>query len=387
MKRNVMKNKIINFLKGRVLAWLLALVLLVPIACATGLVGVCYTAKLSGETEVRPGHSFTLRLSMDSGAFGCQGILSYDSSVLKLTGIEPVNGKFQEEFHFYSETGLVIVTHDTPVTKMLKITFTVLDTAEIGSTTTVSFTSGEILNGSRKEAVNDVSYTVKIVDAKSDDATLKSLGVKVFAGDSDETGFMPTLNPSFSASTALYSATVPNEYSSYEINGVCNDSAAEILSVAEGELEEGMNTLVITVRAENGSEKEYTLMLFRERPTEISQVVSYESTPEPDVSIEEPDESSEEESGAESSLVSEEESELSADASSEENISEESTESIESSVESSASSAAELVIPMPYQSDSGNWTGIILCIAAVGGVCIVALVIRIFVLFRKKQDV
>lgn len=381
-----MKNKIFRILKGRALAWLLALVLLVPIACVTGLVGVCYTAKLSGETEVRPGHSFTLRLSMDSGAFGCQGILSYDSSVLKLTGVEPVNGKFQEEFHFYSENGLVIVTHDTPVTKMLKITFTVLDTAEIGSTTTVSFTSGEILNGSRKEAVNDVFYTLKMVDAKSDDATLKTLGVKVFAGDSDETGFMPTLNPSFSASTALYSATVPNEYSSYEINGVCNDSAAEILSSTEGELEEGMNTLVITVRAENGSEKEYTLMLFRERPPEISQVVSYESTPEPDVSIEEPDESSEEESEADSSLVSEEESELSEDTSSEESIFEESTESIESFAESSVSSP-ELVITTPYQSDSGNWTGIILCIAVVGGVCIVALVIRIFVLFRKKQNV
>lgn len=386
MNRNVMKNKIFRILKGRALAWLLALVLLVPIACVTGLVGVCYTAKLSGETEVRPGHSFTLRLSMDSGAFGCQGILSYDSSVLKLTGVEPVNGKFQEEFHFYSENGLVIVTHDTPVTKMLKITFTVLDTAEIGSTTTVSFTSGEILNGSRKEAVNDVFYTLKMVDAKSDDATLKTLGVKVFAGDSDETGFMPTLNPSFSASTALYSATVPNEYSSYEINGVCNDSAAEILSSTEGELEEGMNTLVITVRAENGSEKEYTLMLFRERPPEISQVVSYESTPEPDVSIEEPDESSEEESEADSSLVSEEESELSEDTSSEESIFEESTESIESFAESSVSSP-ELVITTPYQSDSGNWTGIILCIAVVGGVCIVALVIRIFVLFRKKQNV
>ena len=387
MNRNVMKNKIFGIVKGRVLAWLLALVLLVPIACVTGLVGVCYTAKLSGETEVRPGHSFTLRLSMDSGAFGCQGTISYDSTVLELTDVKPVNMDLLKERYVNYDTGFVMVTHNVPVTKMLKITFTVLDTAEIGSTTTVSFTSGEILNGSRKEAVNDVSYTVKIVDAKSDDATLKSLGVKVFAGDSDETGFMPTLNPSFSASTALYSATVPNEYSSYEINGVCNDSAAEILSVAEGELEEGMNTLVITVRAENGSEKEYTLMLFRERPPEISQVVSYESTPEPDVSIEEPDESSEEESGAESSLVSEEESELSEDASSEENISEESTESIESSVESSASSAAELVIPMPYQSDSGNWTGIILCIAVVGGVCIVALVIRIFVLFRKKQDV
>lgn len=390
MNRNVMKNKIFRILKGRALAWLLALVLLVPVICVTGLVGVCYTARMSGETEVRPGHSFTLRLSMDSGAFGCQGILSYDSSVLKLTGVEPVNGNYQEEFHFYSETGLVIVTHDRPVTKMLKITFTVLDTAEIGSTTTVSFISGEILNGSRKETVNDVFYTVKMVDAKSDDATLKSLGVKVFAGASDETGFMPTLNPSFSASTTLYSATVPNEYSAYELNGVCNDSAAEILSAVEGELEEGMNTLVITVRAENGSEKEYTLMLFRERPPEISQVISYESTPEPDVSIEEPDESSEEESEEESSLVSEEESELSEDTSSEESVSEESNESIESSAESSASSASsipELVIPKPYQPDSGNWSGIILCIVAVGGICIVALVIRIFILFRKKQDV
>ena len=107
-----MKNKIFGILKGRVLAWLLALVLLVPIACVTGLVGVCYTAKLSGETEVRPGHSFTLRLSMDSGAFGCQGILSYDSSVLKLKGVEPVNRDLLKECYDNSDTGFVMVTHN-----------------------------------------------------------------------------------------------------------------------------------------------------------------------------------------------------------------------------------------------------------------------------------
>lgn len=376
MNRNAMKNRIIGVWGKKIVPWILASVLLLPIACITDLVGVCYAAKISGGKEVRPGQSVTLRLSVDSSVVGYQGTISYDSSFLELKNVEPVNDDLLKESYANYDTGFIMVTHKEPVSKILKITFTVLDTAKIGSTTTVSFTDGEIVQGTEKESINDIYYTLKVVEPKSEDATLKSLTVRVYEDESDALSFSPDFNPAFSPDTILYRIMVPNEYSRYKLDGVCNHSAASIIYDDEGELEEGMNLVEVTVRAEDGSEKAYTLMLFRERRPEISQVVSDESVFRPDESSEE----SSEENIEESAMVSEAEDEISEDT-----LIEEISESLVTSATPSDVSAPELMMSSPYQPDGGNWTGIILCIAAVGGVCVITLVIRVFILLGKKH--
>ena len=414
LNRNHTKNKTQTPLKRRVASLLLTVMLLIPCVSALQLVGVCYTARLSAEKEVCPGDTFSVRLLLDSGAYGYQGVLEYDDSVLKLTGVKPVNGKYQKEFHFFADTGTVILTHERTVTKMVNLTFLVYDTAKLGSSTTVRFTSGKILNGSHTEAVNDASFTVKFVDKKSSDATLKSLNITVFEAQEDERGFIPTLNPAFSSKVDFYSATVPNEYTRYRIQAVPNDSSATVIVEAEGDLAEGTNPITVKVSAEDGTEMEYTIVLFRERPPEISQIVSGDESLTSDDSSEEepslpedsseeelsvPDDSSEEEpdfsddssidntsdeqSIEESDEVSEyEESNVSSD-SSEEGVSVTSSDVIDSS---SSQSINDVVIT-PFQPEERNWTGIILCIAVVGGICLVALLVRLLFLYRKKQSI
>ena len=252
-----------------------------------------YTAKLNGASEATQGESFTLRLALDNGAFGYRGVLSYDDSVLKLDKISAVNGDLKEELTYDKNTGIAVLTHSTRVTKMFKLTFTVLDNASLGKTT-VTFSDGEALNGSRKTSVNDASCTVKITKKASSDATLKSLSLKVFAGDEDKNGFAPALTPNFSGSVLSYNATVSNEYSLYTLDGVCNDSTATIVSATEGTLQEGMNTLSITVRAEDGTEVSYTVILLRETLPDVSEETSDETSSEPETSEEEPDVSDEE---------------------------------------------------------------------------------------------
>jgi len=258
-----------------------------------------YTAKLTGDSEAQQGESFTLRLVLDNGAFGYRGVLSYDSSVLKLTKIAPVNGDLKENSDYDSDTGLAVVTHTTRVTKMLKVTFAVKDSAKVGNTK-ISFTSGEALNGSRATAVNDASATVKITKKKSADATLKSLSVKVFSGDNDRDGSTLTLEPSFSSDTMSYNGSVSNECSSFKIDAVCSDSAAKVLSATEGSLNEGMNIIAIKVRAEDGTEKTYTINLLREEVPEVSQESSEDTSSDPGVSEEESDVSEEDSSREES---------------------------------------------------------------------------------------
>ncbi len=383
---NILKKTKRHFFAKKLLALTLSLLFLLPLVLSAGLTGRCYTARLTGKNEVGVGDSFTLRFALDSGAYGFQGVLEYDTSILKLSNQKAVNGKYQKEFHVYADSGLIVLTHDRPVTQFLNLTFYVLDDAEVGDSATIRFTSGEILNNSFTEKLEDVSFTVTVVDTKSSEASLSSLNVTAYSEEQDANGFMLTLNPNFDGATTLYSATVPNEYYKYQIFAIPKDANASIKTSLAGELQEGINTILLVVTAEDGSEKEYTLMLFRERPPEISEVV-------PDVSFGESDESS----GEISEEISEELSWESSDAASEDEslFVEESDTSEELSIEQSeesvvASSAPTFSQPeliKPYQPKERNWSGVIIGLGVIGGVAVVALLVRLFLLYRKRQGI
>ncbi len=78
------------------------------------------------------------------------------------------------------------------------------------------------------------------------------------------------LTPDFAASTLHYTVTVPNEITSVQINAVQNhelasfpNAATELIARA---LEVGENTLPITVQADNGITRTYTITVTREEP-------------------------------------------------------------------------------------------------------------------------
>ena len=215
-----------------------------------------------------------------------------------------------------------MITYSEPVTKLLNITFNVLDSVEPGTTTDVRFTECEVVDGFDIEYIDDASFTTSVVKKKSSDAKLKSMSVTVFQGDSDKNGTKIALDPAFSSRTTTYNATVSNEYTRYEIKASCNNSAAEIISKTKGELKEGSNTITIMVRAEDGSEKKYTVKLVREEPPQISEESSEAPSEEPS----EPNESEESEYSEETP---------SQDESEEESFPEESDTSEETSAEES----------------------------------------------------
>ena len=163
-----------------------------------------------------------------------------------------------------------------------------------------------------------------------------------------------------------------------------NDSAATVLSETEGELSEGTNQVKLTVRAEDGTEMEYTLVLFRERPPEISTVVSEIESSEPEDSSEE--EPSEPEESSDISVEESDEGSLPAESDVSAETSEESLVASDVSGVSSEVSGNDLIIT-PFKPEERNWTGLILSIAVIGAVCLVALLVRLLVLYRKKQKI
>lgn len=380
-----------SLIKNRIISLFLALLMLLPLCYVTSLTGLSYSASMSAKETVCPGYSYILRVALDEAAIGFEGYLSYDTRVLTLDKVVPVNPDLQDEFHVYSETGRISITHDEPVRKMLSITFWVSEDAPIGSQTVVRFTSCKVLNADGEQTVSDVSFTFTVVDGRSADTTLKGLSVALYSGEedfqNDAKGVNAILQPSFSSAKRSYDATVPYQYRYFRIKPTATHANASVQGVLEGQLNAGeTKTITVTVTAEDGTEGTYTIDLYREEKPAVSDEPSLDVsdvTSGPDDPSEEPSDVSEipsEPSTDEESDPSQEESEESSGELSEE-ISEPST-----SFESSYSSVS---IPNTsfgrFEPRSDSWTGIILCIAAAGGLALVALLIRILVLFRKKQ--
>lgn len=365
----------------RVFSILLTVFLLLPVFSNIISVALGNSVSLSAERDIQPGSSFTVRLSLETAEIGYEGHLSYDESVLILTRITPVNNDSYIDFQVSTESGYVSVTHSEPVRRMLQLTFSVSSDAEIGSETVVRFYSGNVLRDGGAEAVDDVAFEFRITDRKSSDATLRSLEVLVFKSESDrdqnKNAFSASLTPVFSSDNETYSTTVANEYSFFQIVATPKDSGAAVVSGSDGELTEGdVNTVALTVEAEDGSEKTYYIQIFRESVSHTSVETSF---PISDVTSEESAASSEETASEETADASDFLSEEMSDSQSGESDAGSSIDLSESFVSRFSESS------FAGADDTKNWTGIILCIAAIGALTLFVLMLRIFILFHKKQ--
>ena len=372
-------NKRSFHLKNRIFAVIMALLLLLPLCYATSFTGLGYSALLSAKENVCPGYSYILRVSLDESALGFEGYLSFDSALLSLNKVVPANQDLQNEFHVYSETGLISISHHEPVRKMLNITFTVDPKAKVGTETVVRFTSCKVITADGTKSIGDVSFTFAVVEDRSSDASLADLSVALYSSSEelkeDQKGVSAILQPGYSSLQKAYKADVPYEYGYFRINPVVSDEKATVLGALEGQLEPGVSKAInIKVVAEDGTESVYTVELLRAEEPDVPESPSQD--PSQDVtSKDQPSES-----------VSDDE-EISSDLSVEESdLDSESTfESIDSvsSTGSPAFSSTTSIESFEYRNE--NWMGIILCIAAVGGLALIILLIRICVLFRKKQ--
>lgn len=95
------------------------------------------------------------------------------------------------------------------------------------------------------------TYSVK-VHRKSNDANLSSLSV---------TGY--TISPTFSNNTIAYTLTVPNATSSITVNASKSNTYASVTGTGAKSLNVGSNTIKVTVTAEDGNTKDYTITVKR----------------------------------------------------------------------------------------------------------------------------
>ena len=216
------------------------------------------TASLDGPGVVRAGDTITLTFKLNgTDIYGASGTISYDKSqlTLKSTAVK-VQSPWMVEFS--NET---FVAYDnlleSPINKstsLFTVTFKVNSSLKTGTKITVSCLDVTATDGSADAKIGTVSYSATIAAPKSTDNSLKSMTVA-----------NATISPAFSPDVTQYTASVPYSVEKLEISAKANDSAANV-SVSSPPLKPGGSTVAtVTVTAENGAERVYTIVVEREQ--------------------------------------------------------------------------------------------------------------------------
>lgn len=212
------------------------------------------SVSLTGPGSVRAGDTITVTMNVTGdGVYGASGILSYDSSQLTLVDTQTVIGAaWVVEFN-----GNNFVAYDnnlsTPIqgtAAVFTLTFKVGD-VNPGTAITVSCDNTVVSNGAVDTKLGTVAYRATVEEPVSADNSLQTLTVS-----------NATLSPSFDPDVTTYSASVPFATQRLDISVV--PAAKATVNVSSPNLTPGGTTKVtITVTAENGESKVYTINTFR----------------------------------------------------------------------------------------------------------------------------
>lgn len=241
----------------RVIAITVCVLVLISLLSVSALAATA-SASLTGPGTVRAGDTITLNFNLNgTGLYGASGTLSYDSNLLELKGTaQKIGNGWAVEFN-----GNNFVAYDNNLAKpvnsnttLFSVSFKVKNTVAAGAVIKVSYNSVTATDGNQDSDIGTVTYSATIAAPASTDNTLKSLTVS-----------NATISPAFSTGTTSYTAEVPFSVSKLDVKAVANDSKAKV-SVNSPTLTPGGTTNVtITVTAENGSTKTYTIAVKREQ--------------------------------------------------------------------------------------------------------------------------
>ena len=225
---------------------------------------------LSAPSVVHSGEEFTVVLRLDDFSPSCPFImdfpkslsLSFDTSRLELLDYQPGSslyffaGQLPDAEHNYMEGYLAVRDNNGvgPGTDLLTLRFRVLETAPDGACA-LKLSSGSLYALSvdnRPVRVYLQSATITVQDMPSSDTTLHSLRVPGY-----------TLHPGFDPTVSSYTIHIPAYVSDIGIQYTAQEDASVSISGNPHVLREGENTLVITVTAEDGSRRSYTLVVHR----------------------------------------------------------------------------------------------------------------------------
>ena len=213
------------------------------------------SASLSGPSEVRVGDTVTVSFKLNGTKLqGLQGELQFDSSQLTYGSMSK---KIADPW-IVEISNNKLVAYDNNLTapinsekELFTVSFTVKN-VPVGTKITVSVRNLVASDGTADAEIGTASCTFTVVPPLSSDNALARLTVSNAA-----------IRPDFSPETLNYTAEVPYEVSKLEVSASAAHGNAKV-SVSSPELAvNGTTEVKITVTAENGSTKIYTIKVHR----------------------------------------------------------------------------------------------------------------------------
>ena len=221
--------------------------------------------ELRGNSTATVGENITITMYVSnvSGANGgivsVGGSLKYDPSYLQYISGTGATSPYQFQSNKIADGNYKIAGLDTSlsngITQTTKVFTFVFKPLKEGSTT-ITLEGASLTDTSQKvtTSVSPKTITISAAAPKSSDATLKSLSVSGYS-----------ISPSFSSSTTSYKVTVPSTESSVTINAAANHSAAKVSGTGKINLSGDTTNATIKVTAEDGTTKNYTVTINREK--------------------------------------------------------------------------------------------------------------------------
>ena len=251
MKKRILKSSIITFSMSLIVALNIIIV------------GAASFSVSRSASSVSPGGSFTVTISASgAGQFSVSASNgSVSSSSVWVDGSASVTCTAGQ-----SGTTTVTVTavdatgyDESPITGSQSTSVSIKSPAS-SSGSSSSSSSGSSSSSSSNNSSSSTTTTVQEPEVKkSSEKNLSSLSVSE-----------GTLSPKFSAGTTTYKVDLTNEVKKLTISAKAKDSKASVSGTGEKELKIGENNFTVTVTAEDGSKKTYTISVYvTEKPTQF----------------------------------------------------------------------------------------------------------------------
>ena len=210
------------------------------------------TASISGGGNYKVGQTVTIKFTYSGASYGtAKVIFRYDTSVLQFKNCSGTYG---------GTSGVTPVSLSSGGSNTLGCTLT-FKAVGTGNTTVKAETEElyDIDENDLSSSVSTKSTTVSVTNPStqvSSNANLSSMSVS--AG---------SLSPSFSPSVTSYTVNVGSDVSVCTISAKAQDSKATISVSGSKNLKAGKNVRSVTVTAENGSTKTYTITIYKAEGT------------------------------------------------------------------------------------------------------------------------
>lgn len=246
-----MKNKITKYLLSCLLIFSSMIFINIGNVKASGGLSISPST-----TSVKSGQNVTFTVSASSDCFVAELNLSVDSGAtviknLSKPSLDGLNGE--------TTTFTVKVTSNTTVTVTgISASYT----TETENSAKASATISVVQDSNKSNSTNNTSSSntttqTPVKDTRSSENKLSSLSIS--AG---------TLSPTFSESQTSYKVELTSETQTIEVSAKAKDSKATVSGTGKHDLKIGENSIVVTVKAENGAKKTYTISIYvTEKPS------------------------------------------------------------------------------------------------------------------------